>query len=104
MKITSENYPASLDRFSTLWNRVDAELELRDEFEELADLLSEYEDKAFPIMNYPTYRQMLNEKKMKLSRMKPTFKQKVLKVIFAGLMMICYPFLYLYDSVKRLRQ
>lgn len=60
--INNSNYKDALNRFEILWSEVDNDSKLMDEFRALADLLSAYEDKAFPLMNDPNYSQMVREK------------------------------------------
>ncbi len=60
--LTDENYSRTLDRFDELWSATDLEPKLVEELEQLADLITAFEDKRFAFMNNPSYRDLLNER------------------------------------------
>ncbi len=62
LSISDENYPGALDRFDELWSITAPAPEILEELEVLADLISGFEDKRYPYVNSPTYRDLLNEK------------------------------------------
>lgn len=67
LSITEDNYKKSLDRFTDLWDTIkDAQKDHIEELEVLADLLSAFEERKFPLFNNPTYRDLLNEKLKKI--------------------------------------
>lgn len=62
LNITDENYPKLLDRFDVLWSMTNLSSELEEEIQILADLISSFEERRFPIFNNPTYRELLDER------------------------------------------
>jgi uncharacterized protein YozE (UPF0346 family) len=62
LEINDANYPISLDRFDELWSLTELDPKLVEELEVLADLISAFEDRRYPLMNDPTYRDLLNER------------------------------------------
>ena len=62
LEINDANYPLSLDRFDELWSLTGPGPQLVEELEVLADLISAFEDRRYPLMNDPTYRDLLNER------------------------------------------
>lgn len=62
MSLSDENYPVALDRFDELWSAKDLNPNLVEELESLADLISVFEQIRYPLINDPTYRDLLNDR------------------------------------------
>lgn len=60
--VCDDNYPLVLDRFEELWSKDSLDPSSIEELKVLADLISAFEDRLFPLLNNPTYRDLLNER------------------------------------------
>jgi hypothetical protein len=60
--VCNDNYPLVLDRFEELWAQNSLDSSSIEELKVLADLISAFEDRLFPLLNNPTYRDLLNER------------------------------------------